>query len=320
MDKKIFDSLLYFRCLRETLAIAFPAKQNEILNEMTDYQILYLVRFGKFTEHKHSNIGEKILVENLKLFLLKNIDYLNEVLTEEQSYELMNLVPLSEYYLTSSGYVLNELIKHDFLEAIPEQINEQVQQQHRYEWRRDPETGDKLLVDVTANKIIKRVPADTDAQKLERIMQRALMASNVINTVGMAGRTLQTGAAKLGSGISTLASWAKKTGTSAASVASNIASKLGYANIGYAALTAALLYGATKLYKNYLTKAARACSHLSGMEKDDCMRRYKTNAIRMQISDLRKSMAACNKTTNPQQCRLTIQTKINKLKDKATMS
>ena len=90
------NTILYLNCVRKVLSDIFPDKKNKILNELTEYQLLYLIKFGKFTKYKHSLIGERFLTDNLNLFLLKNSDYLNEVLDENQTMELPQLVPLSE--------------------------------------------------------------------------------------------------------------------------------------------------------------------------------------------------------------------------------
>ncbi len=307
MDKYI-NTILYLNCLREVLSVIIPEKKNEILNELTEYQLLYLVKYGKFTDRKHSLIGERLLTENLNLYLVKNLDFLNEVLDENQVMSLSSLIPLSEYYLSSSSTVLKELKEKHVLSIFLEQTNEnQSQQRHHYEWRTDPETGDKLLVDVTANRVIKRVPGETDAEKLQKIMQKAMALSGTLNSITAAGSSL-------GKIIDYAKEKGKSGSTTVMNIVRNIGTKIGYANLGYAALAAAAIYGATKLYKNYLTKAGRACNHLSGSEKDDCIRKFKADGIRAQISDLQRASSGCNKSSNPAQCKMVVQNKIDKLK------
>lgn len=102
---------------------------------------------------------------------------------------------------------------------------------------------------------------------------------------------------------SSIASKAKAFATSGAGMA-----------LGGSALAALLGYGAMKLYKNYFSKAARACSGQA--DKAGCMAQYKANAIKAQIADLSKAASACAKSKNPEACKAALQAKINKLKAK----
>ena len=68
--------------------------------------------------------------------------------------------------------------------------------------------------------------------------------------------------------------------------------------IAAAALAAAL---AVKVYKNYLSKAARACKGKKGPDKQQCMRKAKVDAIKQKIMSLTKAQgAACKKTKQPE--------------------
>jgi len=77
------------------------------------------------------------------------------------------------------------------------------------------------------------------------------------------------------------------------------------------ALASLLAYGAYKLYKNNMTKAAQACK--GSDNKAACMGQYKEKAKQAQAKDLRASMSACSKSKDPQQCKQMIQQKISKL-------
>ncbi len=86
--------------------------------------------------------------------------------------------------------------------------------------------------------------------------------------------------------------------------------------LGGIALAAALLYGGYKTYKRFFSKAARACASKSGAEKTACMEAFKKNAIKAQISDLRRSLTGCKSASNPQKCQSAINAKIQKLQAK----
>lgn len=85
------------------------------------------------------------------------------------------------------------------------------------------------------------------------------------------------------------------------------------AGIAAAALAVTL---AAKVYKNYLSKAARACKGKKGPEKQQCMRKAKMNARKEKITSLTKAQGICSKTKNPGQCVAKLKLKIAKEKAK----
>ena len=85
-----------------------------------------------------------------------------------------------------------------------------------------------------------------------------------------------------------------------------------------AAVIAVITYGAYQLYKNFLSTAARSCSHLSGEDKIKCMNKYKERAIQAQIDNLSRGIKTCSKSKNPAQCKEAINYRIKELKIKIT--
>jgi len=79
---------------------------------------------------------------------------------------------------------------------------------------------------------------------------------------------------------------------------------------------AAILYAAYRIYKAYFTKAAQYCKGKKGYDKDQCMEKFKKDAIQAQINNLRNGINQCNKSSKPQLCRQKIQDKINRLQKK----
>jgi len=102
-----------------------------------------------------------------------------------------------------------------------------------------------------------------------------------------------------------------KQSASASEIANKIKSNA--VPIGGAVLGAALLFGAYKTYKRFFSKAARACSGKSGPEREVCITNFKKNATKAQINDLKRSLAGCKSSKNPQRCQASIQAKIQKL-------
>lgn len=77
-----------------------------------------------------------------------------------------------------------------------------------------------------------------------------------------------------------------------------------------------LLMSAYRLYKEYLTKAARKCDTFTGRDKTLCMTKYKMEATRAQMEKLRKSLSKCEEAKYPQKCQERIKEKISNLQEK----
>lgn len=82
------------------------------------------------------------------------------------------------------------------------------------------------------------------------------------------------------------------------------------------ALATILLMASYKIYKNKYSEAAQACSKFKGDEKDDCMRKFKMQAVQKQLQELRESIHKCDKSKDPDLCREKINEKIIKLRKK----
>ena len=178
---------------------------------------------------------------------------------------------------------------------------------------------------MTENRIVKRVPANTSTKELKKIMDGVSKISLISSTAAQVrdlGRSVSSGVKAAGeiagNAGKAILQGAKKVGTSAAAVGKFAVSKIGTANLGYAALAAALMYGGYKLYKSKFSQSVRACSKYTGEEKIKCKKKIQADAIRSQIYDLKVSMIACNKTASPNNYKLIITNKITKLQKKLT--
>lgn len=84
--------------------------------------------------------------------------------------------------------------------------------------------------------------------------------------------------------------------------------------VGGLMMAGILGYAAHKTYKNFFSKAAKACQGKTGTEKSQCMVNYRKSAIKLQIKDLMASSSACSKSKDPAKCKTKIKQKIDKLK------
>ncbi len=82
--------------------------------------------------------------------------------------------------------------------------------------------------------------------------------------------------------------------------------------LGGVALAALMGYASYKLYRNYMSQAAKSCSY--SQNKSECMKKYRQNAIKIQISDLSKAQKSCINSKNPQKCQISINKKVSDLK------
>ena len=83
-----------------------------------------------------------------------------------------------------------------------------------------------------------------------------------------------------------------------------------------AAVAAAATIASVKLYKRFLSKAAKACSGKSGLEKTSCMTKFKKQAQAAKVQALQSGIAKCSKSKDPTSCKAKLQGKINKEKAK----
>jgi len=105
--------------------------------------------------------------------------------------------------------------------------------------------------------------------------------------------------------------WSNVTSSKAWSDVSGFLSKH-QKKIGVAALVAAASFIAYKAYKNYFSKAAKACAGKSGAEKQACMAKVRQQANKAKIAALRKGSSMAKNSSNPSKARAAINAKIAK--------
>lgn len=76
-----------------------------------------------------------------------------------------------------------------------------------------------------------------------------------------------------------------------------------------------LMIAAGRIYKNNLTKAAKACKDLPDREKAICMLRGKVAAKNAELQALKAGIGKCAKAKNPEACKTKVANKMQKLAD-----
>ncbi len=84
--------------------------------------------------------------------------------------------------------------------------------------------------------------------------------------------------------------------------------------LGTAALVGAAGFIAYKVYKNYFSKAAKACAGKSGEEKAACMAKAKQGAAKARMATMNKAKSMAGNGVNPAQARAAISNKIASMK------
>jgi len=85
---------------------------------------------------------------------------------------------------------------------------------------------------------------------------------------------------------------------------------MGDAAAGAAAvgIAGAAVMGAYKIYKQYFSKAARACANAPS--KDECMQSYRDHGVQAAVNNLKRQIPKCG---NDQDCAQKLQMAIKKL-------
>lgn len=85
---------------------------------------------------------------------------------------------------------------------------------------------------------------------------------------------------------------------------------------GALVLIAAATAAGHRVYKLYLTQAARQCKNLSGPEKRACIVKHRKAGYQAKMNSYIKARSDCGKTNNPERCQRELNNKIKKVKYK----
>ena len=80
--------------------------------------------------------------------------------------------------------------------------------------------------------------------------------------------------------------------------------------VAVAALIALVLAASYKVYRDYLSKAAKACKGKQGADKRNCMSEFKKKARKAKVMAMQKNISKCSRTKNPSECKRKLQAKI----------
>lgn len=88
------------------------------------------------------------------------------------------------------------------------------------------------------------------------------------------------------------------------------------AALAAAAAAAMIFMAARKAYKTKFSKAARACKSYKGTQKDECIRKFRVDAIKEDIKVMESNKTACKAARDPGRCMSKVDKRIKKQKNK----
>jgi len=91
-----------------------------------------------------------------------------------------------------------------------------------------------------------------------------------------------------------------------------------YTIIGATAIVAAVAYASYKLYKRFMSKAAKACQDKKGKVKTICMNQYQLKGLEASKKPFLQGMKNCSKAKEVQSCKAKFNKKINAIDKKIT--
>ena len=372
-NQNIAESILFLLSARESLSYMVEQSsvghkdklKNFLMNEASDYEIMYMLIHEQMPNEKYNFIEEIKLFSNLKEQVLINFSGLNKYIGESvQTFinevdtvypEFSSAAPILEFQIATKDHILNEFDKEgvgvqkvvDYMKpgnapadlakaakgvssflgktgraavaagnkklAVLQMTNKGV----------DPSTANKMfsLQQKAVSKIGKSnyVAKGVDAGAANKIFSIASKkaAGPGADALSRAGSAADASALKHSAVNKTgfLAAIKAKAVAAAPAMQKAVTSQAGMA-VGGAALAALALYASVKLYKRFMSKAAKSCAGQSGSAKTMCMKKYQHGAIAAQIKDLGAAMNACAKSKSPEKCKIPIQKKISNLQVK----
>jgi hypothetical protein len=331
------DSLLFMLSCREALAgivetSSMPTfekgrTKDFLYNEATDYQIMNLILKGKLPDEKYNLTAEQLLHIEFKDQVIKSANFVSELFGEDLLENLLfevgplypkysSAAPIVEFLLSSNSKVLTEESVVSKLGGAAEKVGH---------------IRNKLssfFKGATASKVDAYI-----ARKLSAVKGDTSKAMDAIKGEYEKGK-LQSSLTRLNKGRGSqhrapegawdkIRIWAQHKSLDARSAVNNAiqrAQQYSAQNpnakfIAGAALAALAIFGAYKTYKRFFSKSAKACK--GSADRKACIKKFKVDAIKAQISDLQAASARCSVTKDPAKCKATIGNKVQKLQMKA---
>ena len=323
------DSILFLTscrlAIKESVIVNEEIDRNEkyglvdfVMNEASDYQIMNIVVNDEYVEERYNALSELDLFDQYKEMMVENIDDFSAVVEAKDLKSLLyEIGPISQEGLSTATPVLEFLHGSGVLaEKGPTLID--VAKKHKdallkksADAKHDAELKMRGLKKSVPHKLKGKIK--TGKEKLVAGKEKAITAKDALkqkaSDVAFDTKVKMRGLKK---SVPHRTMGALKTGGD--KVRAAMGTKAGKA--GAIALAAAAIYAGVKTYQRFMSQAAKSCGGQSGSAKTACMAKYKSNALRGQIAATQRGVGSCSNAKDPQKCKASIQSRVQKLQNK----
>lgn len=280
----MIDKELLAQSSRDALGLYFEYKNKgeefeTFLEEKSDYEILHLIATGKFPS-KNFNITEQCAI--------------NKITSEE------NMLLVESFFVNPIKYWRDVIKSYNPANILNTSFDEWIKKLPEYNlsrYAKDIQNIETAMKNPTLNQFEK-----IEMQKTKEMLLRQ------IDRKGDSYRYEQL-VAELNK---------QKESLKNSSLGATLSKFSGNAMLTLSALAAVALviYFGYKVYQRFFSEAGKACNSYSGDVKTKCMKKYKADSIKRQISEIEKGMPLCDRTNDSVRCQEMLHQKIRKLKAK----
>lgn len=316
-----FESL--YEDAKEIINKRFDVVVDESLRESIEDTVVF-VNIGRevicnVLEAQETDLEKLEQMENYVVNEASNYQILSMLLEEDLPEEAENIE-----VETSLIEGLNEISGEDFIPLCEQQL-------------KGTEAGYDAMIDSLVNKMRKHKDNPAVVKALQNRLRSIKTKKNIltrrigagkqtvtgVGTQSPAGVTAAVKKAKGGGAVGTAGAMQTVKGKAKEVVAKGkelVAKGAKFAKtpagmaVGGAAVAALVIYAGYKIYKNYLSRAAKSCA--GSPDKSTCMKQFKNKATQAQISQLRSGSGKCAQSKDPGKCKAAINAKISSLQGK----
>jgi len=343
-NQNIGDSVLFLLSSRAALANIIEASGTKnssdlisfIHNEASDYEIMNLLVNGSLPDEKYNDVAEMLLFSEFKESVMMNKDFVIEMVGEDTFYNVLHEVDSLYMGISTASPIIEFASMQDQEIAIACMINE-------------AGVGAKIVAGQSAKALAKKKAQHAAQAKLasmkganvaigkhkvgsavaagkKAVMDKVAAAKGSLGKatagakgkiIGKGGRAAPTSGAKMKAAGKYYGAKVGAAGKIAAGKTAAFAATPAGMAVGGAAAAALAIYAGAKIYKRFLSQAAKSCGGQSGAAKTACMSKYKKQAIMKQAAAIQSASSTCAKSKDPAKCKAAVAKKVQSLKSKA---
>jgi len=317
-----------------------------VVNEASDYQVMALLMDQDLPEEQINFEEESKLFEQYKDAILENFPVFSEAFGEDTCHSILYEVgPVSQHGIDTAAplleaYIEEKNVNKSKIAAVTRPARNLKKGMKKGAAGKElrgsaasskmAKTGEKIGQKYTASKsALKAAPGRAKDAIKSGVSKTTSAIKNAPKNIKNAPKNMKDAAGRFKRGKAvgkvnpnaTSQSRAGRAGLQVGKAQGKLAAASGKEiakgaakGLGAAAVAAAAIYGGYKVYKNFLSKAARACK--GSENKQACMQQHKNKALQAQISAVRSGASKCSTAKDPAKCKAAITAKLQKLQGK----